>query len=318
MKTKNKKILAVLLIICLAVALVGCGMNQANYEPDPDSFTGNLIGGILNFFQGITAKIGLPNYCVAIFVLTLLVKLATHPLTVKQQKSVKNMSAVQPKLKEINKRYENNPEKRQEAMMKLYREEKISPMSSCLPLLIQMPIIMILFWGLRNFIPPTDLVQYYSFFWIENLSAAVSSTPYSYVLPLTCAFTTMLQQLVSMPNMQDKTQKMMLFIMPVMFYFISLQFPAGLCLYWIFYGLITAVQTLYVNFRLKIGFFASPEDKIKRKEAQATAQAEKAQPGGGKNKSQNKADNDNKEQRQQVHTHTHQEEGKKLPDKPWQ
>ena len=114
----------------------------------------------------------------------------------------------------------------------------------------------------------------------------------------------MLQQLVSMPNMQDKTQKMMLFIMPVMFYFISLQFPAGLCLYWIFYGLITAVQTLYVNFRLKIGFFASPEDKIKRKEAQATAQAEKAQPGGGKNKSQNKADNDNKEQRQQVHTHT--------------
>ncbi len=314
MKKKNKKILVILLIVCLAFSLVGCGFDQANYDPDPDSFTGHLIGGILNFFQGLTSKIGLPNYCVAIFILTLLVKLATHPLTVKQQRNVKNMNSVQPKMKAIDKKYADNPQKKQEAMMKLYKEENINPMTSCLPLLIQMPILMILFWGMRNFIPPADLTQYYSFFWIENLSVSVSITAYPFTLPLLCALTTVLQQFVSMPNMRDRTQRMMLIIMPVMFYFISLQFPAGLCLYWIFYGLLSALQTLYVNYRLKIGIFASPEEKQQRKLDIAAAKEEKAEKAGGKQGNKNEV-----EKGQQSHPHTHQEDSKKnLPDKPWQ
>lgn len=310
MKTRNKKILAVLLIICLAVAMVGCGM-QGDLEADPDSTTGHIVGAILNFFQSITAKIGLPNYCVAIFILTLLVKLATHPLIVKQQKSTKNMAKLQGKIQDINRRYANNPEKRQEATMKMYREENINPMSSCLPLLIQMPIIMVLFWGMRNFIPPTGMEQYYSFFWIDNLSAIVSTTPYPYVLPVLCALTTLLQQFVSMANLQDKTQRMMLIIMPVMFLFICMQFPAGLCLYWMFYGIIGAVQTLIVNFQLKIGIFTPAEEKERKKQEQAAAK-EYAKNGNQKNQ--------DREVKRQTHTHTHQEEGekKKLPDKPWQ
>ncbi|MEG0874959.1 MAG: YidC/Oxa1 family membrane protein insertase [Clostridiales bacterium] len=319
---KKKKLLVVLLIICLGIACVGCGFNNAaNYQPDPTSVTGHLVGALLNFFQGLTAGIGLPNYCVAIFLVTVLLKLITHPLIIKQQKNVKSMSVVQPKMQEINRKYENNPEKKQEAMMKLYKEESINPMASCLPLLIQMPIIMILFWGMRNFIPPADLAQYYSFFWIDDLSVIVSTTQYSLFLPIMCAVTTLLQQGLSMPNMQDKTQKIMLFMMPLMFLFMAQQFPAGLCLYWIFYGLTTAVQTLFVNYKLKIGLFATAEDKERTKIAREEQQKQKGA-NGKRTAAEIAKENAEKQKRKQTHTHTHnqdtEESHKKLPDKPWQ
>lgn len=318
--TKQKKLLVFLLVIGLVLVLTGCAAST-NYEPDPTSTSGAIVGAVLIFFQKMTATIGLPNFCVGIFILTVLVKLVTHPLTVKQQKNVKAMSTVQPKMLEINKKYANNPEKKQEATMKLYKEENINPMASCLPLLIQMPIIMVLFWGMRNFIPPTGLEQYYSFFWISDLRAIVSTTQWPFVLPLLCAITTAVQQLVSMPNLQDKTQRIMLIAMPVMFLFMAQQFPAGLCLYWIFYGIVTAIQTLYINFRLKIGLFASPEDKEKSKELRA-ANAKNREAAMNKRSSDGKDRKEERQQRQQTHTHTHNPEGEKregkLPDKPWQ
>lgn len=318
---KKKKLLVILLILCLALAAFGCSMGgnvdeDGNIVRNQDSFTVTIVGGILNGLFQFTEMIGLPSFALAIFLLTLIVKLLTHPVNVKQQKSMKSMSVLQPEMKKINEKYANNPEKRQEATMKLYREHKINPMSSCLPLLIQLPILMILFYGMRNWIPDQSLIDagYYGFLWINDLSQMVANTKWPYLLPLVCALTTLLQQSMSIVNLKDRTQMMMLVIFPVMFFFVARQFPAGLALYWIFYGLLTAVQSLFINFRLKTGIFTPAEERLQRKEA---AEELKEQRKEAAKKQQEKA----QAKQQPAHPHTHSHESardeKNLPDKPW-
>ncbi len=319
---KKKKILVVLLIICLALAAFGCSMggnvdDNGNLVRNEDSFTVTIVGGILSGLFQFTELIGVPSFALAIFLLTLIVKLLTHPVNVKQQKSMKNMSALQPEMQKLNEKYPNDPEKKQAAMMKLYKEHNVSPMSSCLPLLVQMPILMILFYGMRNWIPDQSLIDagYYSFLWVKDLSLMVADTKWPYLMPLICALTTLLQQSMSIVNLKDKTQLMMLVIFPVMFFFVARQFPAGLALYWIFYGLITAVQTLFINFRLKTGVFSTPEEKERRKEAAVAAKEQRKE---ALQKQQEKA----QVKAKPAHPHTHSQEKardeKDLPDKPWQ
>ena len=106
---------------------------------------GNFLGIILSFIVNIVN-----DYAWSIIIFTILVRLCLLPLMVKQIKSTKAMQDIQPKMKEIQEKYKNKPEKQQEEIMKLYKDAKINPMAGCLPMFIQLPILMGLFALLRN------------------------------------------------------------------------------------------------------------------------------------------------------------------------
>lgn len=271
----SKKIIAILLLICLAFSLAGCTQadvdENGKYIVDEDSTCAKIVGAILEVLHSALEYIHLYNYVFAIILLTIIVKAVTTPLNVKQQKMMKAMQDINPKMQELNLKYANDPQKRQEEMAKIYREANVNPMSGCLPMLIQMPILFILFYGMRNWLPPQEVIDagLYSFFWINDLSLTVANTPYQWVLPIGCALVTVGQQIMSTANLQDNNQKLMLLMMPAMFLFITPQFPAALAVYWLFYGLITMIQSTWLNFRLKTGFFTPKEEKERRKQIAA-------------------------------------------------
>lgn len=230
-------------------------------EQESKGATTRAVGWIIEMLYKLTSLLKIPNYGLAIFLLTVILKIVLHPLIIKQQRSMKAMTTLQPKQAAIDKKYANNPQKKQEMIMKLYKEEGVSPFSSCLPLLAQMPIIMILFYGLRSFTPLFP--EYYTFIWIPYLRLFTDATPLPWILPIGCALFTMAQQYMGTTNRKDMTQKIMLFMVPVMFLVFVRQVPSGLALYWLFYSLTSVLQMTYINWKMKIGVFAPAAEKPK-------------------------------------------------------
>lgn len=202
------------------------------------------VGQVLSFLYDLTVSMGLPSYAIAIILLTLLIKVITYPLTYKQMYSMKKLQEIQPKVAEVQKKYKSNPEKANKAVMDLYKEHNANPLSGCLPLLIQMPILIALFQALQGF-QYQDLGS--SLFWIPHLK---NPDPY-YVIPVLVAATTFLQTKLTSPTNADaaqaQTQKIMLYMMPLFIGYISINFPAGLGLYWIFFSVFGTLQQMYIN-----------------------------------------------------------------------
>lgn len=205
-----------------------------------------LCSSSLEWLYQVTVHLGIPNYALAIVLLTVIIKLILYPLTFKQMKSMKAMQDLQPKIKELDKKYKNDPKKKQEAMMEIYKEHGANPLSGCIPLLIQLPILIGLFRGLQTFVPSNP--AHYNFFWITDLSKA---DPTGIVLPVLVAITTFLQQYVTSPNAGDPTQKTMLYAMPILFGWMSKSFPAGLAFYWIIFSIVGTLQQLIINKGIK-------------------------------------------------------------------
>lgn len=187
-----------------------------------------LLLPILNFFYAI-----IPNYGVAILLLTLLVRVVFWPLTHKSTVSMRKMSAIQPEIKALREKFKDNPQKVQQETFRLYREHQVNPFSSCLPLLIQIPIFIALFTVLRSAVE----LRFASFLWIsdlsqpENLFAGILPVPLN-ILPILTAVTMGLQTHLS-PSTGDPAQKkMMTWMMPIMLLFMFYSMPSALCLYW--------------------------------------------------------------------------------------
>jgi YidC/Oxa1 family membrane protein insertase len=194
------------------------------------------------------------NYGVAIIILTLLVRVVTTPLTMKQMKSMERMRALQPKVKELQEKYADDRPKQSEEMMALYRREKVNPLGGCLPLLLQMPVFIGLFYALRSSVA---LRQAPFFGWIDDLSAPEElfiipglELPFR-VLPVMMALSMVVQQRIT-PMQADPAQaKMMMTIMPVMMLVLFYQFPSGLVLYWMVSNVLAIAHQLYVGRGLK-------------------------------------------------------------------
>ena len=220
---------------------------------------------IIKFMDGlyqVTAAIGFPCYAVAIILISILLKLVLYPLMQKQMKSTMNMQEVQPKLEYVQKKYKNNPEKMNEEVMKLYKEYDINPMAGCLPLLIQMPILIGLFMALRQY--NFDPIEHATFFWVPNLGQADPL----HILPVLVALTMYAQQKVTMSASGGNEQtaqmmKTMLYMMPAMMLFVCWSMPAGLCLYWAFFSVLSIIQQYFMN-----------KQKKKEMEARAIREAE--------------------------------------------
>ncbi len=224
---------------------------------------GYLLGLIYNLVQ---------NYGVAIIIFTLLTKLILMPFTIKQLRSSKAMAALQPKMKEIQEKYKDNKEKQNQMMVELYKEHNYNPLSGCLPLLIQFPIIIGLFTALREpgtyvFVNNPDLLELatqQSFLWMKNLSdpdliSNIFSTGPAWLIGLPGLMPVMSAALTyfQMNSMnsaqtsgsagQNSSMKMMQTIFPVMILFWGKSLSAGLILYWTVGSLFQLVQQYLMN-----------------------------------------------------------------------
>jgi YidC/Oxa1 family membrane protein insertase len=215
----------------------------------------NIVRFMLDAFYRV-----IPNYGVAIILLTVFIKALFFPLTRKSSESTKRMAQLQPKIEELKNKFKGKPERLNQATMELYKREKVNPIGGCLPMLLQMPIFFALYtvliehFDLRGaaFIVP----------WIADLSAPESFLPLGFQLPLLgwdelrllpffMLGSTFLQTRI-MPTAQtaNATQmKMLQYAMPIFFFFILYDMPSGLVLYWTVQNILTVVQQLYINSR---------------------------------------------------------------------
>ncbi len=179
------------------------------------------------------------NWGVAIILLTLLIKAAFYPLSAKSYRSMAQMRELAPRLESMKKKFGDDRQKMQQVMMELYKTEKINPMSGCLPILIQIPVFISLYWMLLG----TVELRHAPFFgWIKDLSAI---DPY-YILPLIMGASMIIQTKLN-PKPTDPIQAKVMTWMPVVFSIFFFFFPAGLVLYWVVNNIISIWQQWYIN-----------------------------------------------------------------------
>ena len=191
---------------------------------------------VLHFFYSFTH-----NWGVAIILLTILIRIIFFPLNHKSLKAMKKMSDLAPEIKKLQQKYKDNPEKLQQEMMKLYAEHGANPMSGCLPILVQIPV----FIALYNVLMVTVELKNAPFIlWITDLS---SKDPY-YILPILMGLSMVAQQWITPSS--DKNQKMIMYIMAIVFTFMFMNFPSGLVLYWLTNNILGLLQSYIINKKL--------------------------------------------------------------------
>ncbi|EEX64246.1 membrane protein insertase YidC [Vibrio metoecus] len=175
------------------------------------------------------------NWGVAIICLTFIVRGAMYPLTKAQYTSMAKMRMLQPKLQAMRERIGDDRQRMSQEMMELYKKEKVNPLGGCLPIVLQMPIFIALYWALMESV---ELRHSPFFGWIHDLSA---QDPY-YILPLLMGASMFVIQKMSPTTVTDPMQQKIMTFMPVMFTFFFLWFPSGLVLYWLVSNIVTLIQ----------------------------------------------------------------------------
>jgi YidC/Oxa1 family membrane protein insertase len=197
----------------------------------------------------------IPNYGIAIIILTLMTKVLLWPLGTKSYKSMSDMKKLAPLIKEIKEKYKDDRKRVNEETMGLYRTYKINPLGGCLPMLVQIPVFFALY---RMLYEAIELRHAPFFLWINDLAAPdrlfrfdftipFMDPPYGIpVLTLVMGATMFLQQKMS-PPMGDPTQAKMMMLMPVIFTFIFINFSSGLVLYWLVNNIVSISQQYYIT-----------------------------------------------------------------------
>lgn len=220
-----------------------------------------VVQGMTTFLQWLfelSSMIGLPYYGVAIIIFTVIIKILLYPLTLKQTRSMRRMSDLGPKLKEIQKKYGKDKQKLQQKTLELYSREGVNPYSGCLPILLQLPVFFALYKTLMEFPFGQDASAYFLGF---NLTQAYGlGLDYHLILPLIAGGSTYLMTKVSMsatpkntaaPAGAEQTQKFMLIFMPIFLAYIVATVPSGLGLYIITMNIMSILQTVYINNKIQ-------------------------------------------------------------------
>jgi len=194
---------------------------------------------LLKFIHSI-----LGNWGWAIIVLTIIVKGAFYHLSAASYKSMAEMKRLQPRLQALKERYADDKTALNQAMMDLYKKEKINPLGGCLPILIQLPVFIALYWVL---IESVEMRHAPFIFWLNNLSVA---DPY-FVLPLLMGVTMFIQQRLN-PSTGDALQEKIMLMLPIMFTFFFAFFPSGLVLYWTVSNILSIAQQWYITKKMGV------------------------------------------------------------------
>ncbi len=215
--------------------MLGCGLEKTvNF-----GWSSFLAKPLLFALKFLYKFIG--NYGVAIILLTFLIKLLMLPLSTASFKSMNKMKLLTPKLNELKEKYKNDKDALNRETMKLYQKEGVNPLGGCLPMLIQFPIYIALYYMIKN-----SVVLYnapFLPFWLTDLSA---KDPY-YIIPVSLGILMFLQQKMMPQQMDNKQAKIMMYTMPVIFTWISLYLPSGLTVYWFVNTLLGVAQQIYIN-----------------------------------------------------------------------
>ncbi len=240
----SKKIVAISLIITLlAVFLTGCTVEdmqqrELNRSGIWGSFVGILSDMIDNIANAINSNENIYSYGLSILIVTVIIRFITLPFMLKQLKSTRAMQKIQPEMDALKEKYKTNQEKLNQETMKLFQKHNVNPMAGCLPLFVQMPIL---------------IAFYQSIMYNEHIRAAtflffeLGQKDGTYILPVLAAATTFLQQKTTMVSGNNNPQlKMMLYFMPFMILFISSTLPSALSLYWFYGNIFSIVQNLFL------------------------------------------------------------------------
>ncbi|KEY91425.1 inner membrane protein oxaA [Candidatus Photodesmus blepharus] len=193
-------------------------------------FIAKPLHTLLSFIQSFVG-----NWGIAIIILTFIVRGAMYSLTKAQYTSMAKMRVLQPKLQAMRERLGNDRQRMSQEMMELYKREKVNPIGGCLPIILQMPIFISLYWALMESV---ELRHSPFFAWIRDLS---SQDPY-FILPILMGASMFLIQKMSPTTITDPMQKKIMTFMPIVFTFFFLWFPSGLVLYWLVSNIVTLIQ----------------------------------------------------------------------------
>ncbi|MDP5276078.1 YidC/Oxa1 family membrane protein insertase [Chengkuizengella axinellae] len=232
----SRRLPLLLVLLSLTVLLAGCSMEDP-IDPENgfwDKYFVNPLSVSLDWF----ADLPYSNYGISILIVTIIIRLLILPLTLKQIKSSKQMQEIQPEIKKLKEKYKTDPKKQQEETMRLFQKNGINPLAGCLPLIVQMPILIALY----NAIMRNDLISNSTFLWLQ----LGERDPY--ILPILAAFTTYLQSKMMSSQMSNQMQGMqgIMMIFPVLIFVMALTFPSALPLYWVYGNIFTIIQSYFI------------------------------------------------------------------------
>ena len=221
----------------------------------------DVANGVLQFFHD---NVGL-SWGMSIIALTVVTRALLIPLTYKQLKGMRAMQALQPQIKELQEKYKNDKQRMQQEMMRFYKENKVNPFASCIPLIAQLPVFITLFYTLRHELPPDmgcpaagHCAAYGGeFLFIHDLTGKATGAELIVLLVLYVG--TQLASGFFMSATADKSQRMMMFVLPLVFVPFILSFPAGLILYWITTNFWTIGQGLVMKKVIPVPVVATPQ-----------------------------------------------------------
>ncbi|HMB93875.1 MAG TPA: membrane protein insertase YidC [Rhodothermales bacterium] len=198
------------------------------------------------------------NFGLVIIIFAITIKMLLYPLTKTSYRSMARMRELQPLMQEIKEKYADDPQKQQEATMKMYREQKVNPLGGCLPMLLQYPIII----ALWQFLQQSIEIRQQGFLWANDLSApdVILNLPFTipfygdYVAGFTLlmGLSLVVQMRVQATPTAGMQGKMLMYFMPIMLFVIFNSLPSGLSLYYLCYNVITAIQQKYINHQLEV------------------------------------------------------------------
>ncbi len=237
-----------LLIVMLLIAVVlfsGCTPAGMQKEIDPnngiwDKFFVNPLSISLDYFAKLVStdpdNSKKWNYGISILITTIIIRLLTLPLMLKQIKSSKAMQAIQPELQKVREKFKDNQQKIQEETMKLFQKNNVNPLAGCLPLVVQMPVLIAFYHAIMR----NDHIAAHNFLWLN-----LGTPDPIYLLPVLAAITTFVQQKMMSAQMNQQ-MKILLYIMPAMILFIAVSLPSALSLYWVYGNVFTIIQTYFI------------------------------------------------------------------------
>ena len=243
---KNRKFLWIVLLVVSLFLLSGCTEINEPITAESEGiwnsyFVYPLSWLIVKFAELIQSPAW--NYGVSIILVTILIRIILLPLMIKQMKSTKAMQEIQPQIQALKEKYSSKDQKTQQKLnqetMLLFQKNNINPMAGCLPILIQMPILIAFYHAIMR----TSEISQHTFLWFD-LGAR---DPY-FILPVLAALGTFVQQKIVMRGQPDNPQmKIMLYVMPIMILVFAVSLPSALSLYWVVGTIFSIVQSIFIH-----------------------------------------------------------------------
>ncbi|TKI58111.1 membrane protein insertase YidC [Brevibacillus antibioticus] len=235
----SRRTLSILMLTMLVLVLSGCNPQAAApIGPDATGIWDKYFVYPLSWLIKESALILGNNYGLGILVATIIIRIIVLPLMVKQIKSSKKMQEIQPEMQKIRDKHKNDPQKAQAETMALFQKSGVNPLAGCLPMLVQMPILIAFYHAIIR----TTEINSQTFLWLT----LGEKDPY-YILPIIAAITTYLQsKMMGQANQGNPQMQMMIIMMPLMILAIAVTLPSALSLYWVYGNLFTIVQTYFL------------------------------------------------------------------------